>query len=44
MQKATACWNNFRCIHQAGADYGPTEHRLMKRCQVMASRFVPLPA
>src|SRR3954462_3574218 len=37
-------WDNFRCIHQAVADYGPTEHRLMKRCQVMASRFVPLPA
>ena len=37
-------WDNFRCIHQALADYGPTEHRLMKRCQVMASRFVPLPA
>jgi len=30
-------WDNFRCIHQAVADYGPTEHRLMKRCQVMAS-------
>ena len=37
-------WDNLRCIHQAVADYGPTEHRLMKRCQVMASRFVPLPA
>ena len=37
-------WDNFRCIHQAVADYGPTEHRLMKRCQVMATRFVPLPA
>jgi len=37
-------WDNFRCIHQAAADYGPSEHRFMKRCQVMASRFVPLPA
>ena len=36
-------WDNFRCIHQAVADYGPTEHRLMKRCQVMASRFTELP-
>ena len=36
-------WDNFRCIHQAVADYGPDEHRLMKRCQVMASRFTPLP-
>src|SRR5688572_31870636 len=37
-------WDNFRCIHQAVADYGPTEHRFMKRCQVMASKFSPLPA
>lgn len=37
-------WDNLRCIHQAVADYGPDEHRLMKRCQVMASRFMPLPA
>ncbi|HEX4985538.1 MAG TPA: TauD/TfdA family dioxygenase [Burkholderiales bacterium] len=37
-------WDNFRCIHQAIPDYGPAEHRLMKRCQVMASRFAPLPA
>jgi taurine dioxygenase len=37
-------WDNFRCIHQAVADYGPTEHRLIKRCQVMATRFVPLSA
>jgi taurine dioxygenase len=34
-------WDNFRTIHQAVADYGPDEHRLMKRCQVMATRFVP---
>jgi taurine dioxygenase len=37
-------WDNFRCIHQAIADYGPTERRLMKRCQVMATRFSPLAA
>ncbi|HWB45557.1 MAG TPA: TauD/TfdA family dioxygenase [Hyphomicrobiaceae bacterium] len=35
-------WDNFRCIHQAVADYGPDEPRLMKRCQVMASKYVPL--
>ena len=34
-------WDNLRVIHQAVADYGPDEHRLMKRCQVMASRFRP---
>ena len=26
-------------IHNAVADYGPDEHRLIKRCQVMASEF-----
>jgi taurine dioxygenase len=35
-------WDNFRTIHQAIADYGPDEPRLMKRCQVMASRFRPI--
>ncbi len=34
-------WDNLRVIHQAVADYGPNEHRLMKRCQVMATRFSP---
>ncbi len=34
-------WDNLRVIHQAVADYGPSEHRLMKRCQVMATRFSP---
>src|SRR3954451_12098909 len=32
-------WENFGTIHNAIADYGPDEHRLMKRCQVMATRF-----
>ena len=32
-------WENFGLIHNAIADYGPTEHRLIKRCQVMATRF-----
>jgi taurine dioxygenase len=34
-------WDNLRVIHQAVADYGPNEHRLIKRCQVMATRFYP---
>jgi taurine dioxygenase len=34
-------WDNLRVIHRAVADYGPDEHRLMKRCQVMATRFCP---
>jgi taurine dioxygenase len=32
-------WENFGTIHNAMADYGPDEHRLIKRCQVMATRF-----
>jgi taurine dioxygenase len=32
-------WENFGTIHNAVADYGPDEHRLVKRCQVMATRF-----
>ena len=32
-------WDNMRTIHRAVADYGPEEPRLIKRCQVMASRF-----
>ena len=36
-------WDNLRTIHQAVADYGADEHRLMKRCQVMATRYFPLP-
>ena len=34
-------WDNLRVIHQAVADYGPNERRLIKRCQVMATRFRP---
>jgi taurine dioxygenase len=34
-------WDNMRTIHNAVADYGPDEPRLVKRCQVMASRFFP---
>src|SRR3954466_369983 len=32
-------WENFGTIHNAIGDYGPNEHRLVKRCQVMATRF-----
>ena len=32
-------WENFGTIHNAIADYGPDEHRLIKRCLVMATRF-----
>ncbi|HXI38154.1 MAG TPA: TauD/TfdA family dioxygenase [Burkholderiales bacterium] len=32
-------WENFGTIHNAVADYGPGERRLIKRCQVMATRF-----
>jgi taurine dioxygenase len=32
-------WDNMGTIHSAVADYGPDEHRFIKRCQVMATRF-----
>jgi taurine dioxygenase len=32
-------WEDFGTIHNAVADYGPDEHRLIKRCQVMATMF-----
>jgi taurine dioxygenase len=32
-------WEHFGTIHRAVADYGPNEHRLMKRCQVMATKI-----
>jgi len=31
-------WDHIVTLHNAVADYGPEEHRLMKRCQVMADR------
>ncbi len=31
-------WEDIGTIHNAVADYGPDEHRLIKRCQVMAAR------
>ena len=32
-------WEDIGTIHSAVADYGPDEHRLIKRCQVMANRY-----
>ena len=34
-------WEDFGTIHNAIPDYGPEEHRLVKRCQVMADRYCP---
>jgi taurine dioxygenase len=31
-------WDNICTLHRAVADYGANEHRLIKRCQVMADR------
>lgn len=31
-------WDNLGTLHYAHPDYGPDEHRLIKRCQVMADR------
>jgi taurine dioxygenase len=31
-------WDHIGTLHNAIPDYGPHEHRLMKRCQVMADR------
>ncbi len=31
-------WDDIGTLHNAQADYGPDEHRLIKRCQVMADR------
>jgi len=32
-------WEDIGTIHSAVADYGADEHRLVKRCQVMANRY-----
>ena len=31
-------WDNIRTMHYAVPDYGPGEHRLVRRCQAMADR------
>jgi taurine dioxygenase len=37
-------WDNIGTVHRAIADYGPQEHRLMKRCQIIADREVAVDA
>ena len=32
-------WDHIGTWHYARPDYGPDEHRLMKRCQVMATKI-----
>ena len=32
-------WDNMGTLHNAIPDYGPDEHRYIKRCQVMANRY-----
>ena len=32
-------WDNMGTIHNAIADYLPSEPRFIKRCQVMADRY-----
>ena len=32
-------WDDLVTLHNAHADYGPDEHRLIKRCQVMADKI-----
>ncbi len=32
-------WDDLCTLHNAWPDYGPDEHRLIKRCQVMADRL-----
>jgi taurine dioxygenase len=36
-------WDNIGTIHSAAADYRPDERRLIKRCQVAATRFFSSP-
>lgn len=33
-------WDNLATLHEAAADYGPDQPRLMHRCQVMADRIL----
>ena len=35
-------WDNIGTVHNAVPDYGPNEHRYIKRCQVMADRYFDL--
>jgi taurine dioxygenase len=36
-------WDDIGTLHKAVADYGPHQHRLMRRCQAMADRFFVAP-
>jgi taurine dioxygenase len=36
-------WDNIGTLHNAVADYGPHQPRLMQRCQVMADRIFQHP-
>ncbi len=39
LPRTVLMWDNMGTIHNAVADYRPDEHRLIKRCQVAATRF-----
>jgi taurine dioxygenase len=39
LPKTVLMWDNMGTIHNAVADYRRDEHRLIKRCQVAATRF-----
>ena len=39
--RSVLMWDNMGTIHNAVADYRPDEPRLIKRCQVAATRFFP---
>lgn len=32
-------WDNFGTLHRGVSDYGPDEHRLMRRCQVLGTKI-----
>jgi len=38
-EKDLLIWDNLGTIHRAIADYGPDEIRLIRRCQVMATKI-----
>ena len=40
--RSVLMWDNMGTIHNAVADYRPDEPRLIKRCQVAATRFFPI--
>jgi len=38
-EKDVLIWDNFGTLHRGIADYGPDEHRLMRRCQVLGTKI-----